>query len=559
MGVRGLLSTCLKDSDACTYTYDLVQVAQQHGGLELIVDFNSFKHHILLKFWKGLSKLRGNYYLRILGGEYETLHNYVTKLVNDLKSLGIHLVFYIDGEKGSSIEALRQKFNTWKERHIKEIERMSQILNVMRQKTDINDLSWDTNINPVLLNDQLMATLRSCECEIHQSPAGEADLPIIRALRDRPKAFAILSNDSDFCVFKKSRLIPDDLFDIGNDLHLGEPRELPAKPWRLLVKVISTERVMTMLNLKEHGLLVEMSIVAGNDYTRPYMQKYIRHRTYLNNGKFSYNIDVQGGPHIQSFAHWIQTNQTAEEHWYLAKCMEMDPGFRQAVIHSRNFYNLRGEPDRCPDKGDFSLTLVRNVRSHRYALTYTALSFRWRSSWSMNMAVVHRNLVKLRTVENLQTFHRIWSHQEKGEHVNWFERHGDKNGFIVYILRYFLLLNWQQNLNVTKNEFIALVVMVIGHWDEKHYQAMSIRPSIRCVNIGNWMQDVYRHGYQMFGSVLHIRREFPLPGELFSGSVWAALYMVCQSGEKKESCSAYMQNSVAQDSEENERCCNRQT
>ncbi|WAR13842.1 hypothetical protein MAR_003947 [Mya arenaria] len=266
---------------------------------------------------------------------------------------------------------------------------------------------------------------------------------------------------------------------------------------------------MDMLNLEKHGLLVEMSIVAGNDYTRPYMQKYIRHGTYLNNGKFSYNIDVQGRPGIQSFAHWIQTNQNAEQHWYLAKCMEMDPGFRQAVIHSRNFYNLRGEPDKCPDKGDFSLTLVRNVRSHRYALTYTALSFRWRSSWSMNMAVVHRNLA-----------------------VYWFERHGGKNGFIVYILRYFLLLNWQRNLNVTENEFLALVVMVIGRWDEKHYQAMEIRPSIRCVNIGNWMQDVYRHGYQMFGSVLHIGHEFPLPSELFSGSVWAALYMACQGGEK---------------------------
>ncbi|WAR13843.1 hypothetical protein MAR_003948 [Mya arenaria] len=452
MGVLGLLSTCLEDADACTDT------GSAAGGLELIVDFNSFKHHILLKFWKGLSKLRGNYFLRILGGEYETLHNYVTKLVNDLKSLDIHLVFYIDGEKGSSIE----------------------ILNVLRQKTDIRDMSWDTNINPVLLNDQLMATLRSCDCEIHQSPVGEADLLIIRALRDSPMAFAILSNDSDFCVFKGSRLIPDDLFDIENDLQLREPRELPEKPRKLIVKVISTENVMDMLNLEKHGLLVEMSIVAGNDYTRPYMQKYIRHGTYLNNGKFSYNIDVQGRPGIQSFAHWIQTNQNAEQHWYLAKCMEMDPGFRQAVIHSRNFYNLRGEPDKCPDKGDFSLTLVRNVRSHRYALTYTALSFRWRSSWSMNMAVVHRNLVKLR------------------------------------------------------NEFLALVVMVIGRWDEKHYQAMEIRPSIRCVNIGNWMQDVYRHGYQMFGSVLHIGHEFPLPSELFSGSVWAALYMACQGGDARQ-------------------------
>ncbi|WAR13845.1 hypothetical protein MAR_003950 [Mya arenaria] len=369
MGVRGLLSTCLKDADACSDTYDLVQVAQQRGGIELIVDFNSFKYHILSKFWKGLSQNRGNHYLRILGGEYASLDEYVTKLVKDLISLDIHLVFYIDAEKG------KQKLDTWKERHGKDIKKMSQILDVLWWETEISKLSTYTNINPLLLDDQLIATLSLCGCEIHQSPAGEADLLIVRAFRDRPKAFAILSNDSDFCVFMDNRLIPDPvihqfkgsrlisdkLFDIGNHLQLGKPRELPVKPRRLLVKVISTEKVMTMLNLEKHELLVEMSIVAGNDYTGPYIQRYLRDPYTDYNGRFK--DYVPGGPNIPNYARWIQTYQKAEENWYLAECMEDHPAFKKAVDYSRNLYNLKGEPDKCPQKGDFSQVIEKKIRS----------------------------------------------------------------------------------------------------------------------------------------------------------------------------------------------------
>ncbi|XP_052821422.1 uncharacterized protein LOC128246920 [Mya arenaria] len=572
MGVQGLLGTCLENREACTDTYDLVQVAQQQGGLELIVDFYSFEHYILSKFWKGLSQLRGNDYLRILGGEYASLHNYVTKLVNDLKSQDIHLVFYIDAGKGSSFDTLRQKFNTWANRHEEDIKKMSQILDVLWGKTEISQLSTYTNIRPVVLEDQFMAALRSCGCEIHQSPAGEADLLIIRALRDRSKAFAILSNDSDFCVFKESRLIPQELFDIENDLQLGEPRELPEKPLRLNVKVISTENVMAMLKLNNHRLLVEMSIVAGNDFTGPYMRGGLHHK-----------IDVRGRRCIQNFAGWIRHYHTADNHPYLADHIEMDPGFRQAVIHSRNFYNLRGEPDKCPQKGYFSQVIEEKIRSGQYPSNIMSMhnNFYWyrmllednsygapcaecaltplraylyrivlpRQEQLVNehgrspyehlrkagvIAIDDGRAPPLHKIQpdkifsNLRTFHLIWSHQERGEAVNWFERYGRKNGFIFYILRYFLLLNWQQNLHVTDNEFLALVAMVMGRSSEEHYQAIVIRPTVRCVTIGNWMQDVYRHGYHMFGSVLHIRHEFPLPSELFSGSVWTAMYMVCQ-------------------------------
>lgn len=249
MGVRGLLSTCLQRQDECTDTVDLVEEARRKSGIELIVDYYSFQQEVLSKFWIGLSQLRGNDYLRLLGGEYGTLHAYITKLVQDLKSHDISLVFFVDGAKGSSTEALRQKLDTWMSRHDQDIEKMTQILNVLWGQTNIKDLMLDTNIRPVVLEDQFMAALKQCGCEINQTPAGEADLLLIRALIDREHAYAILSNDSDFCVFKESKFIPMQLFDIENDLRLGEAIELPEKPVRLKVKVIKTEKVMSMLKV----------------------------------------------------------------------------------------------------------------------------------------------------------------------------------------------------------------------------------------------------------------------------------------------------------------------
>lgn len=254
MGVQGLLSTCLQHQDECTETVDLIEVARNKNGIELIVDFYSFEHQVLYKFWTGLCRLRGNDYLRILGGEYATLDAYVKKLVTDLKSNDISLVFFIDGAKGSSTEALRQKLDTWVMRHNQDIDRMTEVLKVFWGRTNIKDLPIETNVRPVVLEDQFMAALKHCGCEIHQTPAGEADLLLIRALKERTQAYAVLSNDSDFCVFKDSRLIPMQLFDIENDLQLGEPLELPEKPLRLKVKVIKTEKVMEMLKVILHSV-----------------------------------------------------------------------------------------------------------------------------------------------------------------------------------------------------------------------------------------------------------------------------------------------------------------
>ena len=254
MGVQGLLTTCLKRRDECTEEADLVEVARQQDGIELLVDFYSFEHQILYKFWFALCQLRGNEYLRILGGEYASLNRYLTKFIEDLKSVGISLVFYCDGAKGTSTEALRQKLDTWIKRHDQDIVKMNEILGVCQGRTNISNLPLETNIRPVLLEDQFRMTLKNCGCEFNQSVAGEADMLLAQALKDRPKAYAILSNDSDFCIIKDSRFIPFQLFDLENDLQMDAPAEEPEKPLRLKVKVIFMEKVIPMLKVCMHIL-----------------------------------------------------------------------------------------------------------------------------------------------------------------------------------------------------------------------------------------------------------------------------------------------------------------
>lgn len=573
MGVQGLLSTCLEHQDECTDTVDLIEVASSRNGIELIVDFYSFEHQVLYKFWAGLCLLRGNDYLRILGGEYGTLNAYVIKLVEDLKANDISLVFYIDGAKGSSTEALHQKLDTWMLRHDKDIDRMTEVLKVFWGRTNIKDLPIETNIRPVVLEDQFMAALKHCGCEIHQSPAGEADLLLIRALQERPQAFAVISNDSDFCVFKESRFIPMQFFDIENDLQLGEPLELPEKPLRLKVKVIQTEKVMSMLKLNHHQLLVEMCIVAGNDFTGPFMRAGLAQQ-----------LDVRGRRCIENYAGWIRHYKNVQNHDVIAKKMHRDQLFRQAVYHSRNFYNLRGEPDETPKKGYFSQLIETGIRDGKYPSNIMSIhnNFYWyrmlledntygqpcaECSLTQLRAYIyrivlprHENLVeeygrspyeKLRKAgimavddglappihriipdkifQNLRTFHSIMCHQERGNCTpNWFDMYGRKNGFTVHLLRYFLLLNWGRNLHLTDNEYLALVAMVMGRPHESYYQSIVLKPTARCVTIGNWFQDLYRYAYSMLGSLLHLKHEFPQPYELFSGSIWAVMYMVCQ-------------------------------
>lgn len=55
---------------------------------------------------------------------------------------------------------------------------------------------------------------------------------------------------------------------------------------------------------------------------------------------------------------------------------------------------------------------------------------------------------------------------------------------------------------------------------------LRILPDSRCVTLGNWFQDIYRHAFYFIGKLLHVSKEFPQPSHFFSGAIWTAFYMV---------------------------------
>ena len=189
-----------------------------------------------------------------MGGEYATLDAYLTKLVTDLWSCGIHLVIYVDGARGSSETTMERKLQTWKDRQSQSLQQIRDNLDVLVGCKQIADLSDRSSIRPVLLEVQMFETFKACDCEVVYCAAGEADYVLVRNLMIRPDAFAILSNDSDFCIFRDCRFIPCQLFDTNNDLMLGGTQRMPEKPERLTVGVIHTHQVATLLQVGSSNL-----------------------------------------------------------------------------------------------------------------------------------------------------------------------------------------------------------------------------------------------------------------------------------------------------------------
>jgi hypothetical protein len=127
--------------------------------------------------------------------------------------------------------------------------RKREIMQICAGQGNVVDLSDDNVIRGVCLEIQMVQTIRDAGCRIIQMPVGEADSLIARDFTEREKAYAVLSNDSDFCVFKDCRFIPNILFDMGGDLGLGQPLALPRKPERLMCGVVSAEGVQRMLEV----------------------------------------------------------------------------------------------------------------------------------------------------------------------------------------------------------------------------------------------------------------------------------------------------------------------
>ncbi|GAB1601078.1 hypothetical protein Ahia01_000386000 [Argonauta hians] len=564
MGIQGFNSYILENKERFVKYTDLTQVAEQQNGVEILVDYYACCN----LFYEKFIETTGNKSILILGGNYDTFYHYVITFIKKMLSVNIRLTFLADGSRGSCKETVERKMSTWLSRDRSDLEKMRNIRNAFYQYEDIEYLSSEKVTRPVLFDSVFISALKECGCKV-TFYMGEADVEIAKQLLDT-NAFAILSNDSDFCIFKNCRYIPMKLFDLHNDLQPRQNEHSERTLRRLEIGVIETERVCDMLGLS-HDQLIEMSIVAGNDITQHFM-KY--------NQNLLYKLDVQEKKtSIQNIVDWVKCYKAVENHPLLQEEMRQNSAFARAVHNSRRFFRLEMNEDR--DRGALTELIVERIEAgtlhqklaslingiywpktvfedidrnwpgienlltdlrscvYRMLLSSDEQSVieygrdkylkikphivpaaKWR--WLPRLADIKKEDVH----QNLRIFHRIISQQESGWGTHDFiKRYGRRTGFIFACLRYFLLLNWRRNLFVSEGEFLALLCLLFTKKEEQKYLSYFLNPPLRCIIINNWMQDIYHHAYNYIGSTLFIRDEFPKPHTLFSGSTWVIFYL----------------------------------
>ncbi|XP_048250170.1 uncharacterized protein LOC124111193 isoform X2 [Haliotis rufescens] len=535
MGVRGLWTYCKENLSSCAKLVDLIRVARQRHGIDILVDLCAFQVFLSSKIFEALANVTDNPYLEILGGEYGAIDAYTSKLISDLRSLGIELIFFVDGCQGSSLEVNVRKTPVWKERYEGCVEVQRNTIRMCAGDIGRDDLTHILGSHLTTL--QFTSTLEACGCRVHNVPE-EADTFIAKTFETMKNAYAVLTNDTDFCIFNGCISIFNDLFDMTNSLKPEPGASVPDKPKELICLVFKSEVIGKSLGFQHHSQLIELSIIAGNDNTGRFMRE------------FRYLLSLRGRFSMQKAANWVKEYGRVENHPAFAKKLDQYPAFRQAVKDSRLFYLLqccepdgdKGEvhsllndgilrgslpsellaihnrvfwhgvsieqPSLCDHTSDTALTELRR-RIYRMVLPQNVDTV---DEFGLNSQGHKCECISVKAIndervphicsiqqdaihENLLHFEWMITHLEGGAVKSWFEMFERTEGFLCYILRYFLLLNWKHNLCITEMEFCALVALVFGHRDERWYQGLSLKPSPRCVTMSAWFQSLYMHAY----------------------------------------------------------------
>jgi len=232
MGVSKLLSYC----DNCEFTKEnvnLITVAKDRDGIEILVDFASFQFKFNAQFWSMMAEQSNNNYLRVIGGEYDSLRTYLKDIIEGLSKVNIKLIFYVEGDRDNST-----KDHVYKSRSQGHADLVEDTIKLCKNDKSMEEIREFPR--PDLQKIQLIEILTKCKCEIVTVVTGEADIIIAKALHEREKAYAVFSVDADFCVFENCSLITKGLFDEHKDENFGE----------IKTDVIRTKKVMTALEVR---------------------------------------------------------------------------------------------------------------------------------------------------------------------------------------------------------------------------------------------------------------------------------------------------------------------
>ena len=601
MGVRGLLGYILQHREECVEYIDLVERAREppyceNGGLEILVDYFCFEKWLYERLLRGVAP--DNLFARVCGGEYWVAHEGVQRLQQDLAAVNIRLVWIVDGSKGSSNRTWRRKLPTWKQRHSEDINRVNRALQMCAGLIAPLEYTDDIGVRPTLLRFQILKSLREVGAEVIQLAFGEADYTIAQALTMRSNAVAVLSNDSDFALFRDSVFVPFELFDIENDIGLNSSSSgvSQSRPLRLLVGAVSTLRVMKSLHLKEWRQLVQVGMLSGVELTQGELPR---------GGDWLPKLGVRFGggsamvlPQIAD-AVANAPNGDAMKLEPVHSHLEHNPRFRAACQEAEQYYGLLcSETEAQYLDHQLSHYLEAGVQEGRLPsqLIPPHLGFKWHqvlledltpghpvAAWAMqpirerlyallldrkqttqeveewgrgNRCEIERRRVRpardaLKAAGqdgvNAARLHRVEPWRTESSHtrildacVGYLERncseklrpasllrlYGSQRASVLMTLRYLLLLCWRRELWIQEKEFVALAAAVLGvdSVRPRWYSALGLRPSVRCVTISSWFQELANLVCCQIMSLLYT--EQPEPRGYFSGCVFTAFFMI---------------------------------
>ncbi|CAH1801480.1 unnamed protein product [Owenia fusiformis] len=582
MGVRGLLSHCVRNISTLGIEVDLVAEAEHRGGLKLLVDFTNFLFKLetyVIHFLQIRNSDVSLTYLYLYGGEYDVIDILVQRYVKILRQQNIELVFFLDASLGTDIEGFNAKFETNKARSKENYDSIVDISHVCNgyKGSEVGMVRVSLSL---LAKTQVIRTLQSLKVELCFSEM-EAESTIMQYMKANEEAFAILGADSDFCLMDGSNFIimgndnDKETFDVTGEFTKSLLCGMKSpKLEELICYMITPEKLVESFELRDRHELIEVAILTGSDFTKPFIEKYEQQK-FFNQNVEGYKKFANGG--------------TVESIPIIASLLTKDKEFKEAIEYSRRFYNneliepastqikppsllylednvQRGNfdtvvlswynkvywkfirvEDMSPKKVS-SYHITENIRKYLYAIVTerrkvgSELCVKEYGRTDSELFAIKKvfygdlqgkvpsavDIATMSVSERQHLFDTVMSQSENtladGINHNYFTKYGPKTAFKCYIVHYLIIAskNPQSHLTFDVTELIAIVMMMFC--PKQNFIAYEGIPSIRCLSLSTLLQVTYNFS-EILASLLLLPDIKPNPRDIFIGRAFVDFYM----------------------------------
>ena len=275
MGVFGILTYLKQHKEQATVKADLKQMAQETSmqGSTPILFCDFF--NIIMELEKNVihgtvaSGMQSKF-TKFYGGHLRTLSVQFKSFILALKSIGVELVFVLDGEATPGPRSA--KWSTTVDRCMQSLENCDKWHQVCAGYRSSHHVPIQHHPFAARCCKRVLIETgtRFVQC------TGDADGTLIALCCSTPGAIGILSNDTDFAVARNCRFFPLCLFDGNNSVGFFNG-QLNEEPQDITCQYTSDSVLSECLGIRTDQV-IDLAILCGNDYSKPLNAEYHMHR-----------------------------------------------------------------------------------------------------------------------------------------------------------------------------------------------------------------------------------------------------------------------------------------